>query len=243
MVRIIRHRPSPAMVVALIALLVALGGVAFGSIPGPGGVVKGCYSKSTGSLRVIDSKKHCSTKHERTLSWNQQGVRGVQGIQGIQGSRGLQGLAGLNGQNGTPGAPGPTFAAVGSAVADPGSPPSNPSFTDYPGTTFTTPTAGNLLAFGTDYPDQQASCPAGSLNCRASLGLYLDGNPVPHSVFSVLIDQNTTRTFDLPTLTGLASSVSAGSHRLTIGFKAASSNQATLVGGFAGTSEAVVLVG
>jgi hypothetical protein len=95
--RILRSRPSPAMVVASLALVVALGGVAFASIPGRGGVIKGCYSKSTGSLRVIDSKKSCSKKRERTLSWNQQGIRGLQGIQGPQG---IQGLAGQNGKTG-----------------------------------------------------------------------------------------------------------------------------------------------
>lgn len=83
--RIISHRPSPAMAVAFIALLVAIGGVAVASIPGPGGVIKACYSKSTGTLRAIDSKKRCSKKRERTLSWNQQGPRGVQGDKGDTG--------------------------------------------------------------------------------------------------------------------------------------------------------------
>ena len=92
--RIIRHRPSPAMVVALIALLVALAGVAVASIPGPGGVIKACYSKSTGSLRALDSNKSCSRKHERTLSWNQRGPQGLRGLQGTQGDRGSSGAPG-----------------------------------------------------------------------------------------------------------------------------------------------------
>ena len=86
--RIARHRPSPALAVAFIALLVAVGGAAFASIPGPSGVVKGCYSKSNGSLRVIDSKKGCSKRHERTLRWNQQGVRGDTGDTGATGAPG-----------------------------------------------------------------------------------------------------------------------------------------------------------
>jgi hypothetical protein len=32
------HRPSPALVVAFLALLVAIGGVAFAAAPGPGGI-------------------------------------------------------------------------------------------------------------------------------------------------------------------------------------------------------------
>jgi hypothetical protein len=89
--------PSPAMMVALLALLVAVGGVAVASIPGPSGVIRGCYSKSSGTLRVIDSKKTCSKKRERTLRWNQQGPRGLQGFQGQPGNNGN------DGQNGTAG--------------------------------------------------------------------------------------------------------------------------------------------
>jgi hypothetical protein len=86
--RIIRHRPSPAMAVAFIALLVALADVAVASIPGPGPgrVIKACYSKRTGGLRVIDSKKSCSAKRERTLRWNQQGKQGSPGVQGPSGA-------------------------------------------------------------------------------------------------------------------------------------------------------------
>jgi hypothetical protein len=99
---IIRHRPSPAMAVAFTALLVALGGVAVAAIPGPAGVIKACYSKSTGSLRAIDASKSCSRKRERTLSWNQTGPRGLQGIQGLQG---LQGNKGDKGDTGPPTGP------------------------------------------------------------------------------------------------------------------------------------------
>jgi hypothetical protein len=111
--RILRCRPSPAMVVASLALLVALGGVAFASIPGPGGKIKACYRKSTGGLRVIDSGKSCSKKKERTLTWNQQGPRGLQGVQGLQGKQGIQGIPGSNGNNGTNGSPAASWVSGG----------------------------------------------------------------------------------------------------------------------------------
>jgi hypothetical protein len=114
MPRIIRHLPSPAMAVALIALLVALGGVAVASIPGPGRVIKACYSKSTGTLRAIDSKKRCSRKVERTLSWNQQGPRGLQGVQGSKGVQGNKGDAGTTGNKGDAG----TAVAYARVAAD-----------------------------------------------------------------------------------------------------------------------------
>jgi hypothetical protein len=182
MSRVFRHRPSPAMVVALIALLVALGGVAFASIPGPGGVVKGCYSKSNGSLRVIDSKKDCSKKHERTLSWNQKGPRGLRGIQGGQG---LQGIRGTDGQ-GIQGPPGPTFAAAGGGTPFT-DPPANPDESSAGATgdsrhfAFTLPVGGKVyVRFWT---------PRLGLDCSSGLsraGLYLDNNPVPKSDISVL---------------------------------------------------------
>jgi hypothetical protein len=111
--RVIRHRPSPAMTVAVIALLVAVGGVAVASIPGPGGTIKACYAKRTGALRVIDSAKRCSSRRERTLAWNQRGPAGTQGIQGPAGTQGIQGAAGSAGSPGTagsPGSPGPPSA-------------------------------------------------------------------------------------------------------------------------------------
>jgi hypothetical protein len=97
MIAKLRRRLTYGNVMATVAVFIALGGVAVASIPGPGGVIKACYSKSTGTLRVIDSKKSCSKKRERTLRWNQQGVRGLQGIPGAQGIQGSQGIQGPNG--------------------------------------------------------------------------------------------------------------------------------------------------
>jgi hypothetical protein len=68
---------SPSVAVALLALLVAIGGVAVASIPGQDGVIRGCYDNSTGALRVIDpdAGRSCSGT-ETALSWNQQGPKG-----------------------------------------------------------------------------------------------------------------------------------------------------------------------
>lgn len=70
------RRPSPSMVVAVIALLLASGGVAYAAIPNSTtGVIDGCYAIRTGALRVIDTEANptetCTTK-ERALTWNQQ---------------------------------------------------------------------------------------------------------------------------------------------------------------------------
>lgn len=75
-----------------------LGGVAHADIPGAGGVYTGCYSRSSGVLRVIDFEagQRCRSG-ELTVRWNQTGPTGPtgpQGLQGIQGPKGDTGPAG-----------------------------------------------------------------------------------------------------------------------------------------------------
>lgn len=47
------RRPSPALVVACLALIVALGGSALAAIPDPSGQVHFCYSPKTGDVKVV----------------------------------------------------------------------------------------------------------------------------------------------------------------------------------------------
>ncbi len=63
------HRPSPAMAVALAALIVALGGAAFAAIPDSSGTIHGCAKKRNGSLRVVESAGDCRAG-EFPISWN-----------------------------------------------------------------------------------------------------------------------------------------------------------------------------
>lgn len=60
--------PSPAMAVALIALLVGASGLAAASIPDSKGVIHACYAKNGGSLRVVKGST-CATG-EKSLSWS-----------------------------------------------------------------------------------------------------------------------------------------------------------------------------
>jgi hypothetical protein len=82
---------------AIVGALVA-GGIAYAAIPDAGGVIHGCYKKSSpnqGTLRVIDTEKAqtCSNA-ESAINWSQTGPQGPQGIQGIQGPQGPQGPSG-----------------------------------------------------------------------------------------------------------------------------------------------------
>jgi hypothetical protein len=83
----------PAVVaLAIFGALLAAGGIAYATIPDASGVIHGCYNKTQGSLRVIDTDKaQTCTNGEAPLNWSQTGPQGVQGPQGIQGPQGPSG--------------------------------------------------------------------------------------------------------------------------------------------------------
>ena len=98
MVRV-RERLTYANVVATAALVLAMGGGAYAaisSIPGPDGVIHGCYAKKGGGLRLVGAGAKCA-KGERAIAFNQRGPQGTTGTQGLQGVQGLQGAAGAQG--------------------------------------------------------------------------------------------------------------------------------------------------
>jgi hypothetical protein len=78
-----KHRPSPATAIALAALGVALGGVAFAAIPDSNGTIHGCFQKGNGSLRVVESSGDCRA-NEAAITWGQQGPPGPPGASGVQ---------------------------------------------------------------------------------------------------------------------------------------------------------------
>jgi hypothetical protein len=74
--RIIK-RPTPAFVVAVVALVLAAAGVTWASIPDANGVIHACYTKSGGALNVIDSSTTKCRTNQTELSWNQAGQPGL----------------------------------------------------------------------------------------------------------------------------------------------------------------------
>jgi len=114
--RAVKGRLSSGHVVAAVAVLVAFAGGAYaatGGIPGPNGVITGCYNKNTGQLRVIKSSKRCNRKLERRLTWNQIGRRGLTGAIGAPGRKGDTGAAGAIGAQGPKGDTGPAGPITG----------------------------------------------------------------------------------------------------------------------------------
>jgi hypothetical protein len=84
------RRPTAPLVISVIALVAALGGVAYSAIPDAGGVIHGCYANTRGAVRVIDSAASCDPG-ETALNWSQQGPAGPTGATGPQGPEGPPG--------------------------------------------------------------------------------------------------------------------------------------------------------
>ena len=68
------RRPSPSIVIATAALVLAAGGFAVAAIPSRDGTIHACYKTEGGDVRVV--KGTTCKQGERALSWN----RGVAGV-------------------------------------------------------------------------------------------------------------------------------------------------------------------
>ena len=84
------RRPTAPLVLSVLALVAALGGVAYSAIPDPMGVIHGCYANMRGAVRIIDSAASCDAG-ETALNWSQQGPAGATGPAGAQGPEGPPG--------------------------------------------------------------------------------------------------------------------------------------------------------
>jgi hypothetical protein len=105
--RLISRRPSPALIVAIVALVMAATGFAVAAIPGSDGKLSACYHKTTGAMRLVDETAKCK-KTERRIAWNQVGQQGAQGLQGPKGDPGSPGGNGKDGKDGGVGPTGPS---------------------------------------------------------------------------------------------------------------------------------------
>jgi len=89
--------------VIAVALLFVGAGVAWATIPSGDGEINGCYQKTTGALRVIDTGQTCNSQSEIAISWNQAGPKGMTGSVGPKGSTGAKGQKGATGPTGAGG--------------------------------------------------------------------------------------------------------------------------------------------
>jgi hypothetical protein len=83
-------------VAGLVGASLLVGGAhAAGVIPGPDGVIHGCYQNNNGKLRVLPAGETCD-RNETALPWNQVGPAGPRGDKGDRGEAGPQGQPGLS---------------------------------------------------------------------------------------------------------------------------------------------------
>lgn len=94
------------LVIAIATLLIGTG-LASASIPDGTGTYRGCYSKSGGTLRVIDYPRETCKSGETMIAWNAVGPTGPAGPEGPQGPQGPIGPAGPIGADGPVGLTGP----------------------------------------------------------------------------------------------------------------------------------------
>src|SRR3954447_6111347 len=84
-----------------------VGGFAWATIPAANGVIKACYQKNNGQLRVVDDNTACNSS-ELAISWNQSGPQGTGGGQGRDWGRrptGADRCTRRDGDSGDPGNP------------------------------------------------------------------------------------------------------------------------------------------
>ena len=228
-----RSRVSYANVTASLALFVALGGTAAAAMTLPRDSV-GSTQIRTNAVRASEIAK--DAVQSRGIAKDAVGSSEIEdndirladisagARSSLQGAQGPAGPRGTPGQTGPQGPAGPTAAAVGDAF----DPPAGPDETMFRGeTSLITPSAGDVLAFGQLIVG--VDCPAaGGFSCRFEAGLYLDGNPVPNSGASILVENGATDSHTLD-LFGLAQDVPAGTHEITVGWKGTSPNVAEVV--------------
>lgn len=111
-----RRRPSPALVVSLVALFIALGGTSYAALSIPKNSV-GSPQVINGSLGTTDLSK----KARKALKGNRgaagkRGLTGAAGPVGAAGAAGAAGPAGATGPQGPTGATGPATGPAGGAL-------------------------------------------------------------------------------------------------------------------------------
>jgi hypothetical protein len=220
---LLAHLSKVAIAVGLVALLV-VGGSAYALASSNNATLTACVSHNGGTLYRA---KRCA-KHDKQLSWNEQGppgatgrqgrqgpqgVEGSPGIQGPQGTQGPKGDQGVKGDTGDMGAVGPTAGALGGGTTPPGLVGS--AHVIVATTTIDLTTASSVLAFGMPTSDLKPQCPAAG--CTISLGLYLDGQPMPGGD-EFLSGGASALVGPYDPVQGLVEGVAAGEHTLTLQF-------------------------
>jgi len=116
MSRLLGHRPSPALVVALLALFIAMAGTGYAATKLPANSVG---SKQIKANAVVSSKIKDGSLTRKDFAASQLPA-GAQGLQGLPGLQGAAGAPGAQGAQGAEGPPAVTFIDVASSATGTG---------------------------------------------------------------------------------------------------------------------------
>jgi hypothetical protein len=199
------------------------------TIPSPSGVIYGCYSKSGGSIRVIDNAVTNCSQNETLLTWNQSGPPGSIGPAGPQGPPGLPGPMGLQGPAGPQGPSGPAGPSHTYFTSrDPGYTDSTPVVSETSLLTLSLPTGAYILDAKTVFRDVTSSWANGDCFLFYNSSVVGDAADIiiqPTGEGSQVLSLHDAQTFPVPATVSLtcAGSMGVSTHRTVL--------RATLVGG------------
>jgi hypothetical protein len=191
--------------IALLALFLALGGTTYAASTGLLG------KNTVASPQVVNGSlqtKDLSKRARKALKGNR-GLRGPAGRAGVQGA---QGPKGATGSQGVQGPPGPTAGGV-----SPGDTGDAGAFCCFQQATITTTTTSNLLVM-TNLSGFGVSCSSGG-SCSAKVGAFLDdaSHPIANAAMFLSAGASSTATAN-SVLSGIATAVPAGTHKVGIGW-------------------------
>jgi hypothetical protein len=202
------QRPSPAMVVALVALFVAMGGVGYAAINLP--------KNSVGSTQIKANAVNSSKVANHSLLAGD--FKTGQLPAGPQGLQGLQGLPGTPGTSGSKGDPGALIVARPRSTAQIDNTNSSPSGIPLAGATWTQP-AGELdLAYGRVTHVESGGCGSPAASSNAVLKIEDNGHEIGRASWAALNPVPITQPIDFSSSlfdNGLFDASASRDHSLT----------------------------
>jgi hypothetical protein len=219
MVRI--PRPSPALVVACVALTVALGGVGYAAVSMP--------ANSVGMLQLkansVNSSKVLNGSLLRADFAPGQVPRGPQGLRGVQGATGPAGPIGPAGATGAAGPAGPTNTGVTLVVKNANGTgsetTSSTGFTDLAATTFEVP-SGSTATLVANFSAETA-CYGADAYC--GVRIVVDGSELTPSAGtdfafdSTANDTETNKSLASHGIVRYATGITAGNHTIDVQYR------------------------
>jgi hypothetical protein len=193
--------PSPALIIAVLALVVALGGTSYAALK-LGKNTVGAKQLKKGAVRSKKVADGSLLARDFKAGQLPAGAPGPQGQPGAKGDPGEQGVAG------------PAGPTQGEASGYLTPPPTAKTLAFANQLTITTKSAGSVFVTA-NLSTSLSGCP-GPDDCVAHYGLYIDGNAVPGSKTEVGFGAKTTKAFQNLSVVGIAPDIPAGSHHVEL---------------------------